>query len=173
MSEQTRPATEVAATGALFRVEDYRMCESVGYLVGRAKTALSMAIEQEVAQMDVTHSQASCLVLLANGRCQTATDLGRELNTDIGSLTRMLSRMEKRGLIERVRSESDRRVVHLELTAAGRELADRMPAIYTHVLNRFFADFTHADVDTLRGLLKRILDNGAATEGNRLRTADH
>lgn len=32
---------------------------------------------------------------------------GRELNTDIGSLTRMLSRMEKRGLIERVRSESE------------------------------------------------------------------
>ena len=58
MPEQTRPASEVAATGTLFRVEDYRMCESVGYLVGRAKTALSMAIEQEVAQMDVTHSQA-------------------------------------------------------------------------------------------------------------------
>jgi DNA-binding MarR family transcriptional regulator len=166
MSEQTRPATEVAAAGALFRVEDYRMCESVGYLVGRAKTALSMAIEQEVAQMDVTHSQASCLVLLANGRCQTATDLGRELNTDIGSLTRMLSRMEKRGLIERVRSESDRRVVHLEL-------ADRMPAIYTHVLNRFFAGFSPTEVQMLRGLLQRVLDNGAATEGSRLRPADH
>jgi len=172
MSEQTRPATEVAA-GTLFRVEDYRMCESVGYLVGRAKTALSMAIEQEVAAMDVTHSQASCLVLLANGRCQTATDLGRELNTDIGSLTRMLSRMEKRGLIERVRSESDRRVVHLEVTQAGRDLADRMPAIYTHALNRFFAGFTSGDVDTLRGLLKRILDNGAATEGHRVRPAGH
>jgi DNA-binding MarR family transcriptional regulator len=173
MSEQTRPATEVNASGTLFRVEDYRMCESVGYLVGRAKTALSMAIEQEVAQMDVTHSQASCLVLLANGRCQTATDLGRELNTDIGSLTRMLSRMEKRGLIERMRSESDRRVVHLELTEAGRDLANRMPAIYTHVLNRFFAGFTPGDVDTLRALLKRVLDNGAATEGNRVRPTDH
>lgn len=112
-------------------------------------------------------------MLLANGRCQTATDLGRELNTDIGSLTRMLSRMEKRGLIERVRSESDRRVVHLEVTEAGRDLADRMPAIYTHVLNRFFAGFTPGDVDTLRGLLKRILDNGAATEGHRMRPADH
>ncbi|WP_185453409.1 MarR family winged helix-turn-helix transcriptional regulator [Ralstonia sp. SET104] len=173
MSEQTRSATEVAAAGTLFRVEDYRMCESVGYLVGRTKTALSMAIEQEVAQMDVTHSQASCLVLLANGRCQTATDLGRELNTDIGSLTRMLSRMEKRGLIERVRSESDRRVVHLELTEAGRDLADRMPAIYTRVLNRFFAGFTPGDVDTLRELLKRVLDNCAATESHRMRPADH
>ncbi|WP_426393640.1 MarR family winged helix-turn-helix transcriptional regulator [Ralstonia sp. R-29] len=173
MSEQTRPSTEVIAPGTLFRVEDYRMCESVGYLVGRAKTALSMAIEQEVAAMDVTHSQASCLVLLANGRCQTATDLGRELNTDIGSLTRMLSRMEKRGLIERVRSESDRRVVHLEVTAAGRELADRMPAIYTHVLNRFFAGFSPAEVQTLRGLLQRVLDNGTGPEGHRVRTADH
>lgn len=172
MSEQTRPTTEVAA-GALFRVEDYRMCESVGYLVGRTKTALSMAIEQEVAQMDVTHSQASCLVLLANGRCQTATDLGRELNTDIGSLTRMLSRMEKRGLIERARSESDRRVVHLELTEAGRDLANRMPAIFTRVLNRFFAGFSRDEVQTLRGLLQRVLENGCAAEGHRLRPAEH
>ncbi|AYB51779.1 MarR family winged helix-turn-helix transcriptional regulator [Ralstonia solanacearum] len=169
MSGQTRSATEITP-GALFRVEDYRMCESMGYLIGRTKTALSMAIEQEVAQMDVTHSQASCLMLLANGRCQTATDLGRELNTDIGSLTRMLSRMEKRGLIERARSESDRRVVHLELTDAGRTLAERMPAIYTQVLNRFFAGFTQTEVQTLRGLLQRVLDNG--TDAARMRPAD-
>jgi hypothetical protein len=50
-----------------------------------------------------------------------------------------------------------------------------MPAIYTHVLNRFFAGFTQGDVDTLRTLLKRILDNGAGAgaEGSRSRAGHH
>lgn len=149
------------------------MCESVGYLVGCAETTLSTAIGQEVAAMGVTHSQASCLMLLANSRCQTATDPGRELNTDIGPLTHILGRMERRGLIERTCSESGRRAMHLEVTEASRDLADRMLAIYTHVLNRFFTGFTSGSVDILRGLLKCILGNGATTESHRARPANH
>jgi hypothetical protein len=41
------------------------------------------------------------------------------------------------------------------------------------VLNRFFAGFSPTEVQMLRGLLQRVLDNGAATEGSRLRPADH
>jgi DNA-binding HxlR family transcriptional regulator len=43
----------------------------------------------------------------------------RGLGIDAGAITRMLDRLEAKGLVERVRSETDRRVVHVRLTEAG------------------------------------------------------
>jgi DNA-binding MarR family transcriptional regulator len=140
---------------------EYRMGESVGYLMAQAKNALSYEVEQEVAALDITHAQATCLMMLATGRARTVTDLGRMLNSDMGSITRLLSRMEKRGLIERHRSDADRRIVDLAITPAGQAVADALPPIFCRVLNRRFRDFSKAEIDTFRDMLLRIIGNNS------------
>lgn len=158
MSEQTQPVSDDTHP---FDPAEYRMGESVGYLMARAKSVLSHDVEQEVNGLDITHAQATCLMMLANGSGSTVTDLGRELNTDMGSVTRLLSRMEKRGLILRQRSDADRRVVDLSITAAGRALVEELPRIYCRVLNRHFRDFSAAELQTFRSMLNRIIGNNS------------
>ncbi|MCG5261712.1 MarR family transcriptional regulator [Cupriavidus gilardii] len=142
-----------------FDPASYRICDSVGYLMARAKGELSRDVEQEVGALDITHAQASCLVMLAHDRARTVTDLGRELNTDMGSVTRLISRMEKRGLVERRRSDADRRIVDLCVTPAGRALVDQLPAIFCRVLNRRFRGFSEAEIAQFRDMLKRVIAN--------------
>lgn len=144
-----------------FDPAQYRMGESVGYLMARAKNLLSHEVELEVNDLDITHAQATCLMMLAAGRGNTVTDLGRELNTDMGSVTRLLGRMEKRGLIERQRSDADRRVVDVSITAAGRTLLEALPRIYCRVLNRHFRGFSEAELQTFRSMLHRIIGNNS------------
>ncbi|MDF3839533.1 MarR family transcriptional regulator [Cupriavidus basilensis] len=158
MSEQTQPASAEAYP---FDPAEYRMGESIGYLVARAKNVLSHEVEQEVNCLDITHAQATCLMMLAAGRGSTVTDLGRELGTDMGSVTRLLSRMEKRGLIERQRSDADRRVVDLSITPAGQALLDELPRIYCRVLNRHFHGFSATELQTFRSMLHRIIGNSS------------
>lgn len=148
-----------AQGAALFDPAKYQMCDSVGYLLQRAKNTLAHTVEQEVSSLDITHAQASCLIMLATGRAATVTDLGRELNTDMGSVTRLLSRMEKRGLIQRRRSDVDRRVVDLLLTEQGQALADRLPAIFCKVLAQHFSGFSADEVQLLKNMLRRVIDN--------------
>lgn len=143
----------------LFDPSGYRMCDSVGYLINRAKLALSHDIEQELASLDITHAQATCLMMLLHGGARTVTDLGRELNTDMGSVTRLLSRMEKRGLVERERSEADRRIVELKVTPTGHAIVAALPAVFCKVLNRRFADFTPDELDVFRHMLQRVIGN--------------
>lgn len=150
-----------------FDPANYEIGKSVGYLLSRAKNMLSQGIDQEVSSLDITHAQASCLMMLAKGEATTVTDLGRGLNTDAGSVTRLLSRMEKRGLIVRTRRHDDRRVVDLSLTPEGEAIVERLPAVFCNVMRRHFEGFRPEEIDTLRAMLLRVIDNNrCASQGD-------
>jgi len=56
----------------------------------------------------------------------TATDVGRELGLDAGYMSRLVRRLEHRGLVRRTRSDADGRRAHLALTRAGQAAFARL-----------------------------------------------
>lgn len=73
-------------------------------------------------------------------------------------MTRMLDRLEAKGLLRRVRSKTDRRVVELELTDEGRALAPSLSLPIVNVLNEALQDFSKEEVATLSLLLRRVTE---------------
>lgn len=144
----------------LYNRGNYSLCESLGYLVKRTSAMLSNAIDQELAAYDLTHQQFSILVMLSQLKCQTAADLARETCGDTGAITRMLDRLEAKDMIRRVRSVEDRRIVNIELTAAGTLCAEKMPVVAINVINRHLAGFDQQELETLKTFLRRLLSNG-------------
>jgi DNA-binding MarR family transcriptional regulator len=141
----------------IFSSEPYRVEESVGYLLSRARTKLAKSLDVALIERGITHAQGSILLMLSTGKYETAADLARELYIDSASMTRMIDRLEKRGLLFRVRRDDDRRVVSLRLTGAGQELARQLPEVYVVVRNRNFAGFSAEELATLSGLLRKFL----------------
>lgn len=141
--------------------------ESVGYLLARARTKLARAIDVELSQLDITHAQGGMLLMLSSGKYSTAAELSRELYIDSASITRMIDRLEKRELIIRMPCGDDRRVMHLRLTETGTELAERLPPLYTDVLNQNFVDFSADEVALLKTLLRKLLYGAALEAGDR------
>jgi DNA-binding MarR family transcriptional regulator len=84
--------------------------------------------------------------------------LSKLLGIDTGLMTRMLDKLEGKGLLGRERSVEDRRVVNLRLTAKGREVADRIPDIAPEVLNARLGKFSKAEFDEFRRLLGKFLE---------------
>lgn len=139
---------------------DYKLAESVSYLLSRVRSTMGNMVTQEtVAELGITSTQASIMFMLASGRGLAAADLAREYGIDASAVTRLIDRLEKRGLITRLRSEEDRRVVRLALTAEGHQLATRIPAIFTGVIEKLTAGFTPEEVGFLKSMLRRILVN--------------
>lgn len=154
------PALKVEDPEGLYQREGYRLGDSLGYLLKRTVAMLSGAIDQELVHYDLTHPQFSILMILHDTNCSTAAELARETCGDTGAITRMLDRLEAKGLVRRVRSAADRRVVNIELTAAGKAAADQMPTLAINVLNRHLQGVNREELETMKQLLRRLLGNG-------------
>jgi DNA-binding MarR family transcriptional regulator len=87
-------------------------------LVAVAARSLGAAEEQ------VTLSQYRALVVLASRGPQRALDLAAALDVNQSTVTRMCDRLERKGLISRVRPADNRRIVITTITPAGRQLVD-------------------------------------------------
>jgi DNA-binding MarR family transcriptional regulator len=92
-------------------------------------------------------------------------ELARECELDAGAMTRTLDRLEAKGLVTRVRSSEDRRVVNLELTREGREAARQIPDVLCKVQNAFLQGLSVEEWQQLKDLLRRVLANGTALHG--------
>ena len=148
-------------------VRDYDLGESVGYLISRVKSTMSnMVTQRAVAELGVTSQQASILFMVATGKCTLAAELAREYGIDASAVTRLVDRLEKRGLLQRVRSSEDRRAVHLALTPEGLAIAARMPAIFRSVTEHLSTGFTPEEVGFLKSMLRRILANSCEASQN-------
>ncbi|MGF6596887.1 DNA-binding MarR family transcriptional regulator [Paraburkholderia sp. GAS448] len=139
-------------------IAEYQFGESVGYLLSRVKSTMSnMVTQRTMAELGITSTQASILFMVASGKCLLAAELAREYGIDASAVTRLIDRLEKRGLLSRVRSSEDRRAVRLALTPEGLALAARMPAIFNSVIDKLLAGFTAEEVGFLKSMLRRIL----------------
>ena len=135
-------------------------CLGVGHLMGRARASLLSALDTELAGFDLSGMQFAVLKHLAEGAARTAADLCRFMHYDTGAMTRILDRLEEKGLMRRERCRDDRRVVFLRLTPAGRAQLPRLLAVGNRVLEAHLAGFTRAEIETLKGYLGRMIDNG-------------
>jgi len=96
--------------------------------LSRTEAVLTGALERMLEPHGVTLTQYNVLRILRGagpaGLCRN--EIGERLITLTPDVTRLLDRMEKAGLISRVRGEHDRRLVHTRLTEQGRALVDSL-----------------------------------------------
>lgn len=138
--------------------------KTVGHLMHRIVTELRRRIEQRMVTHGLTSAQWVPLWMLASGQGHTAQELTCMMHTDAGSVTRMLDRLEAKGLVERERSVGDRRVVELRLTDTGRATMREVPPVLAEVNNAALAGFSAEEFALLNGFLQRIHANVSQEE---------
>ena len=135
---------------------------SVGQLMGRARASLLTSLDAELERFGLNSTQFVVLKHLGEGAAHTAADLCRLNRYDTGAMTRILDRLEEKGLVRRERGREDRRVVFLRLAPAGKALLPRLMAVGTRVVDAHLAGFGNEEIEALKGYLQRMIANGRA-----------
>jgi len=165
-AKAAKPVHTPTVRPGYYRGDQYRAEDSVGYLMKQVVELLSRALDARMAEHSLTDAQWRPLLLLSRSTPGTATQVARSVGCDTGATTRMLDRLEDKGLLRRVRSTDDRRVQQLELTEDGRNAAAIVPYVIADVLNAHLADLSHEEVDQLRDLLQRVIATARREAGN-------
>jgi DNA-binding MarR family transcriptional regulator len=103
-------------------------------------------------------------MLLWEKEPRSQAELTRELAIEAPTTSKMLSRLEKAGVIERRRSELDRRTVLVTLTEAGRAMEGPVNTAWRTLEEDTVAALSPAEQDTLLVLLGRVLESLAAAK---------
>lgn len=94
--------------------------------LNHALDAVMPAYRELFARFDLTDQQWRVLRVLWSSGKITSVELAKRTLLVAPSLVRILDRMEKKGLVSRVRSTSDRRVVYVVATAQGRAIEKKV-----------------------------------------------
>ncbi len=129
-----------------------------GSLVHRVARELSSALDRQLAAFDLTAQQAA-LLLLAARQTVSPSQLKDRLGTDTAGMTRLLDRLEAKGLLTRGRHPEDRRAIIIEPTERGRSLVPRLAPIFRRLNGQLLAGLSEDEVLHLTTTLQHMLDN--------------
>ena len=149
-----------APAADFYKAEGYCADASVGYLMKRVMLSIVSQADKQLDEHGLTSAQWGPLLHLQNSGGSTVAELARWTHVDAGAMTRLLDRLEKKGLCKRVRSTEDRRVVRVELTPEGAAAINQVPAVLADVLNAHLAGFSKTEWQALTTYLNRMLATG-------------
>ena len=100
----------------------------------------------------------------------TMNQLGRHLGLDKSSITGLVDRAQRRGLVTRTVSAVDRRSFQVSITDAGRQLVEQVAAQFAERIEGCAAPLSEADRRLLSRMATRIVSADAQVRGIDLRT---
>jgi len=155
----SRPAAASARATADVEATQPAAKHGIIRIVNRVRVELIDALDRELAQFDITAAQLIVLASVANKEADSPAGLCKNISYDPGAMTRMIDRLEQKGLVRRTPNPEDRRATSLEITTAGRALYPQLLAAKETVQAQFLRGFTQQEVRMLEQLLNRMLDN--------------
>jgi DNA-binding MarR family transcriptional regulator len=88
---------------------------------------------------------------------KTAGELASSSMLTTGGITFRLDKMEQQGLVERIRTKADRRIVYAQLTPRGIEVIDTVIEKHLEAERRMLLGLTNEELATLSNLLKKAV----------------
>jgi len=133
---------------------------TLGLLFRQARDAMWARMEAELTRCghDLNFSQFITIKTLAHSTT-SVTELARAAYLHPGAMTRLLDKLEARGILERVADPNDRRALHIHLTDAGKAIWRDIDQCGQRVREAALQGMDAGEREQLLALLERVRDN--------------
>ena len=145
-------ATEAVRTWSESEEEALRLWIALA----RCYLTFSREVSSQISEYGLTSAQFGVMEALHHVGPMPLGELAGKLLVTGGNVTYVMDRLEQQGLVERVRSAEDRRVVTAELTDEGRRIIDEYFPGHASFIEGLTDSLTPDERTQLRGLLKKL-----------------
>jgi DNA-binding MarR family transcriptional regulator len=138
---------------------DNRQEEQVSALVFHLGRELRTALDRRLTEHGLTSQQAALLMLSRLLREPNPIQMADRLGTDTAGMTRLIDRLESKGLVFRKTSRDDRRSIVIALGPKSRHVLPRLFPAFRQVESGLLDGFDEREVSALGSMLRRLLKN--------------
>lgn len=133
--------------------------DCINFSLTRAQNSVFNYFKYKLSHLDVTPVQYAVLKCLWDNGDQLPTQISQAICLDSSTVTGILSRMEKKDLIERVHSKTDRRAVDIHIKPAGEALRPDIEQAIREANEEVLRGLSKNDTLALLDQLNQIVSN--------------
>jgi len=134
-----------------------KLINLLGYQLAQATIPTNNIFRAQVETLfELNKLEFTILTLVSSNEAVTPKRLSSAMNVPGPNLTLILDRLEKRELLNRIRSEVDRRVQHVQLTRKGAALVKKLDAVTVKMEDALLAHLSTAERAMLFELLRKV-----------------
>jgi MarR family transcriptional regulator, organic hydroperoxide resistance regulator len=137
----------------------FRLADSPLYLIVRTAGRYAQELENalDASGMDLPSWRA--LMIVNEVSPSSVSEIAERSVTRLSTMTRVVQRLEKKGLVKLAKRRSDARVTEVHLTPLGKRCVERERATAGEIYRRAMRDISSADITALNSLTRRIFAN--------------
>lgn len=152
-----RGRTPARASTPVATVDQSCLDHLLGYQIVQADIPTKRAFHKHIGEpLGLRPVEFTILVLVLHNPGCTGKQLAQALAVTAPNITILLDRLSEKGLLERVRSETDRRAQNIHLTAAGQALAKKAHAVSRRMEHDILRHLSEGERAMLLELLHKV-----------------
>ncbi len=136
----------------------YGLGDSIGYRLTQLSGDIKAEMRRRVSKYDVTTQQGAVLMVLYREGRLNVTGLAERIDVDFGGTSRLVDRLEAKGLLSCHADGADRRARRLELSQKGREVARKALTASKATNDVFFARLSATEARQFRAIVEKLLE---------------
>jgi len=125
-------------------------------VLSRAHRKINDSANKSIAEFSLNPTEFAVLELLYHKGNQPLQHIGEKILIASGSITYVVDKLEKKGLVVRNPCSADRRVIYAEITDSGNTLMNEIFPIHEQFLHEQMSDLSNEEKNFLIHLLKKI-----------------
>lgn len=132
--------------------------QCINYLLTGAQHRVFQEMKKELEQYDLTPIQYGVLKCIWQLDMHAPKDIADYLGIENSTISGILDRMEKKGLLERKIDRDDRRFIYVDLTKTSKALEEGVNKTVEEVNHTVLRDFSPEEAEQLRSMLRKLID---------------
>jgi len=129
-----------------------KLDEMMPYMVRRMHQEMAQAMAD-----GITANQFFVMKMMTDRGRMTVSEVAESVNVSLSAVTSLVDRLCKVGMIQRRRSEDDRRVVWLEPTEQGRDMVNTCQASRRNILQRYLGHLEEKELEFIIAIYEKII----------------
>ena len=137
--------------------KEFHLHNSFVFWIHRLSGLMQDHFNQQLREYDVTWPQWMVLNVLYHEMGQTPAQIADCINIDRSAITRLVDRLEGKGLVEREHDKLDRRSINVRMTRSGKQVMSQINELaYRHQMH-FLQSLHSSEQRALKGELQKML----------------